>query len=94
MRGLNEIEALQRAWSRPDRSLSWVCDFIHEGRIRLPQPEPHQSPAACQENRPIERKVSTEVAWRSRVAASLIAWCVATLSVVCARLLNRGDDND
>ncbi len=39
MRGLSEIEALQRAWSRNGERLAWVCEFLHEGRVPTSSPD-------------------------------------------------------
>ena len=95
MHGLNE---LQHAWSAPDRGLAWVCDFIHDGRIRPARPESHpessNSPSVCQESQSTEDTDGTEVTWRSPLTASFIAWFLVKLCVVRTLLLGRGGDDD
>jgi hypothetical protein len=88
MRGLNEIDALQRAWSDPGGRLSWVCDFIHDGRIPRPERETHTeslltgaATQSTQDSHEIERPVDA--------GRSPLAWMLIGLSALIARPLGR-----
>ncbi len=90
MRGLNEIEALQRAWSDRAPAWSWVCQFIHEGRVPRPGSEPRELSRDCDASRLIpETRVTSVTLAPPQSRWGVLAWTLLRICAACARVFGR-----